>query len=70
MNPNTNCLANMACPQCKSYGPFDIEVKKWMTMHDDGSEESEDGTEEWGDDSRCHCLNCDYTAKVKDFADT
>jgi len=33
---NTNCLADMHCPDCKSEGPFEIYGAALFTVHDDG----------------------------------
>jgi len=64
---NTNCLEGMQCPdeECKSYGPFRIEVVTVVTMYDNGSGNTEDM--DWGDDSFCECKECRLSGKVKDF---
>jgi hypothetical protein len=64
--PNTNCLENIACPKCGSDGPFFIEVRKQVLMHDDGSEEC-DSDEHWDSESYCRCFECDHEGEVTDF---
>lgn len=64
-NPeNENCLAGMACPKCKSKGPFRIVATCWTSVHDNGIDYE---FPEWEDDSRCVCAHCKHDAKVKDF---
>lgn len=65
---NINALAGMRCPKCRSEGPFRIEVRKVLTMHDDGSED-EGGDEEWNNESYCKCCKCpnDWAGTVADF---
>ncbi len=69
--PNDNCLAGMRCPvpECKSEGPFHIDVTTTMLVHDDGTDPIVADTH-WGDDSWCMCAACDHTATVKDFTIT
>jgi RNase P subunit RPR2 len=62
---NDNCLSGMMCPNCKSDGPFRIEVKTMATVYDEGVEETEDN--QWEEDSYCECKECDQTGTVKDF---
>lgn len=66
-NPNTNCLAGMACPGCKSFGPFIIVVTTPATVTDEGIEEYGHGHVDWDDKSNCHCVECDHNATVADF---
>ena len=66
---NTNCLEGMACPQCGSLGPFTIEIKTTVVMHDDGSELGR-GHEQWDGDSYCGCRECDTHGVVSDFRTT
>ena len=65
-NKNTNCLANMECPRCKSTGPFYIEIKTTVLMYDDGSGDTSDMA--WEDSASCSCHNCKFKATAKDFA--
>jgi hypothetical protein len=65
-NPNTNCLEGMQCPECKSYGPFCIDVLMTVTVYDNGTED-DGGDTEWDENSRCICPQCDYAATVAEF---
>jgi len=62
---NENCLAGLRCPKCKEYGPFNIECRATVTMHDDGSK----GTtgHNWDTGASCWCVSCHYAGKVQDF---
>lgn len=63
---NTNVLEDFKCPQCGSYGNFQIEVSTVIEFSDDGAED--DGADkEWQEDSYCACCECHYAAAVKDF---
>ena len=64
-NPNENCLEGMQCPHCGDYGPFKIEVRCIVTMHDDGTDDYDDTN--WDGDSYCRCMNCGEEATVKAF---
>lgn len=65
-NPNSNCLEGMQCVNCKSYGPFRIEITTVMIVHDDGVGESVSDTE-WNDESFCQCSECDNAGPVSTF---
>ncbi len=66
VNPNTNCLEGMRCPQCGSYGPFQIEARTVVLVEDDGTEFV--GAEiEWDNDSFCACPECEKVGVVADF---
>jgi len=67
IDPNINCLHGKRCPQCCSYGPFDVVVSMRVRLYDDGSDDSEDGTIEYDDESPAVCPNCRYEAKFGDF---
>lgn len=66
---NDNCLAGMRCPQCKSYGPFMIEVMLWVEMTDDGCDFSETNDSDWDENSRIACPLCSTQGTVKDFTE-
>ena len=70
MSTNDNCLAGMACPECKSEGPFRIEISVLVTVGDDGFDYSDAGDSGWTDKSRCACVECDHAATVGDFTVT
>jgi len=63
---NENCLLGMACPECKSEGPFQIECKATFTVYDDGTGLEYDGPD-WGDDSFCSCIYCTFVGRVFNF---
>ena len=63
--PNTNCLAGIQCPNCKSTGPFDINASACFTFHDDGTENFRNV--EFGQGNFCACHQCDYDGCVLDF---
>ena len=64
---NENCLKDMACPKCKSEGPFGMAVTAWCNdVSDDGTDG--DFTEiEWPDDGLCRCKECLHMGLVRDF---
>jgi hypothetical protein len=60
-NPNTNCLAGLACPKCGSFGPFSIDCQAYFDVHDDGTDNARDVR--WDKNSTTVCQTCDFTAK-------
>lgn len=62
---NSNCLENMACPNCGSLGPYTIDCTTSAEVSDNGVEET--GDMEWDSDSSCTCRACGHGAEVKDF---
>ncbi|NOG70464.1 hypothetical protein [Roseicella sp. DB1501] len=66
MSVNTNCLEGMACPKCKSLGPFVIQVSTRMLIEDEGSTGEHDDLE-WTDKSSCRCKACDHEGVLLDF---
>ena len=62
---NENCLAGMACPKCKSNGPFMIATTCWAQVHDDGVEDTSE--HEWDENSACLCKDCKFSSKVGSF---
>ena len=67
VNPNVNCLDGKRCPKCGSYGPFEVVVSMRVLLCDDGSDDAEDGTIEYDDESPAACYSCHYEAKFGDF---
>lgn len=67
VNPNVNCLEGKRCPQCGSYGPFEVVVSMRVLLHDDGTDNAEDGTTEYGEDAPTSCRACGHEAKFGDF---
>lgn len=62
---NKNCLDGMACPQCRSHGPFQISATALFTMTDDGSDAFGDIAYDGG--SYCRCVACGHDGFVHDF---
>jgi hypothetical protein len=67
---NVNCLKGLRCPNedCRSYGPFRIEVTTIMTVCDDGTDDY--GNVEWEDGSYIQCVMCSEEGSVHEFKDT
>jgi hypothetical protein len=63
--PNTNCLAGMQCPRCKSLGPFTISCTAIFILTDDGAECS--GDIEYDGGSYCMCRECEHDGIIHDF---
>lgn len=66
-NPNVNCLEGYSCPQCGSFGPFNVAITQVVIMSDDGwSETSEqyDGDEWTGYIS---CRSCPKEGTLSEF---
>lgn len=70
VNPNTNCLANMACPKCGSFGSFKIFATRSgeVEVFDDGTDDL-NGDTLWTNESACRCMECSHSATVADFTD-
>lgn len=65
---NSNCLAGFRCPMCRDDGPFDIDVRCTMRLHDNGIDDSKQGTDiHYDDDGNCRCVQCGHAATVADF---
>lgn len=69
INPNVNCLEGRCCPECRSYGPFEILVSKRVLLYDNGTDDAVDGTTEYGEDAPTTCRACGYEGKFQDFDD-
>jgi hypothetical protein len=66
-NPNVNCLEGKRCPECGSYGPFEIVVSMRVRLYDNGTDNAQDGTTEYGDDGITMCCACQHEGKFEDF---
>lgn len=62
---NTEVLKDMACPKCKSEGPFLITTTAVATVADHGVVDV--AGFDWNDLSDCTCAACKHEALVKDF---
>lgn len=65
-NPNTNCLEGWQCPECGSFGPFDITASAVFHVTDDGAEYGGCGVE-WEDENYACCAECDKLGTVSMF---
>ena len=63
--PNSNCLAGMYCPRCGSDGPFNISVRAFAKVYDDGVEDV--WGVDWENDAPCDCYYCWHAGLVTDF---
>ena len=66
-NRNVNCLDGKRCPNCGSYGPFEIVVSKRVLLCDDGIDYARDGAAEYDDDVPARCDACQFEGKFGDF---
>ena len=67
VNPNSNCLEGKRCPKCGSHGPFEIVVSLRVLLYDNGTDDAEDGTTEYGDDTPAMCPDCQHDGTLADF---
>ena len=67
INPNTNCLEGKRCPECGSYGPFELVVSMRILLYDSGTSDAEDGSIDYDDDSQAMCDACKYEGRFGDF---
>ena len=65
LQPNDNCLTNIACPECGNRDQFRIEMKSVFTLRDDGTDGYEDT--DWGRNAYCQCGQCQHEGKVRGF---
>ena len=65
LQPNGNCLTNIACPECGNRDQFRIEMKSVFTLRDAGTDDYEDT--DWGQNAYCQCGECKHEGKVRDF---
>ena len=66
---NNNCLEGIKCPKCGSEGPFIVEVRVQVLMHDEGSEDC-NSDNHWDGNSYMRCYMCDADGLAKDFNTT
>jgi hypothetical protein len=67
VSPNVNCLDGKRCPKCGSYGPFEVVVSIRVLLHDNGSDDAEDGSIEYDDSALAMCHGCGYEKKFGEF---
>lgn len=69
-NPNKCYLEGMKCPECGSYGPFEIEtITRLVTKYEDDDSSACDGDTGWADGSACRCCECGHSALLIDFTE-
>jgi hypothetical protein len=66
-NPNVGCLEGKRCPECASYGPFEVVVSMRVVLYDTGTDDPEDGTIEYGEEARTKCYACHHEGRFADF---
>lgn len=64
-DPNTNCLAGFACPECGAWDRFRIDATAIFEVTDDGTDDY--SHVEWNEASQCWCSHCDFDGTVADF---
>jgi hypothetical protein len=72
-NPNENCLEGKKCPECDSYGSFDVRCSLWQNVADDGTDYPHDkmlGDVEYDGNSDAKCCECGHEGKWSDFDDS
>ena len=63
---NNNVLQGIQCPECKSYGPFNIHGEAlFLDVDDYGVSEFENF--EWSDESSFYCVMCKHHGQAKEF---
>lgn len=61
-NPNVNCLEGWQCPNCGSYGPFNVACETIVRLWDDGSDQV--GDLDFDEDSWAGCVACGHDGTV------
>jgi hypothetical protein len=64
--PNTNCLAGLACPNCKQAENLLIEVTVIVVVTDNGIQRHS-SHHSWDADSYCRCPLCAYSGALREF---
>jgi hypothetical protein len=67
VSPNVNCLEVERCPECGSWGPFEITVTMRVLLYDNGTDNAEDGSTEYGEETPTMCTACQHEATFADF---
>lgn len=63
---NSNCLKDIACPECKQSVSFDIESIVVVRVSDDGVDEQV-SDHYWDDASHCVCNECEHQGPFSTF---
>ena len=64
---NISHLRGLMCPSCASGQPLSIEGSSTFVMYDECAESHT--SVDWTMDSRCTCINCSYSATIREFKD-
>jgi hypothetical protein len=67
ISPNVNCLEGKRCPECGSYGPFEVQVSMRVLLRDSGTDDAEDGSTWYDEDAPTKCDSCRHEGKFGDF---
>ena len=68
-NPNNNCLDGKRCPNCGSWGPFELVVSMRVLLYDNGAEDAENGSIEYDGRAPAVCNSCGYQDVFAKFDD-
>jgi hypothetical protein len=66
-NPNVNCLEGKCCPECGSYGPFEVLVSMRVLLYDSGTDDAKDGSTWYDNNAPTKCDSCGHVGKFGDF---
>ena len=69
VDPNVNCLEGKRCPECGSYGPFEVVVSMRVLLCDSETDDVENGAIEYGGDSPTVCCSCRHAGNFGDFGE-
>lgn len=62
----TNCLTDLACPRCGRRDGIQIQVKRWASFADSGTDD-EPGDTEYTARNPAQCSECDHSGTVAGF---
>lgn len=60
-------MFGLSCPKCGCSGRIDICVEVWARLTRDGTDDSDDGSHTWDDDSTALCGDCHWAGPVKEL---
>jgi hypothetical protein len=69
VNPNKNCLHGTRCPNCGSFGPFEILISMRVLLFDEGTDDADDASVHFDNSSPARCHHCDFKGKFGNFKD-
>jgi predicted RNA-binding Zn-ribbon protein involved in translation (DUF1610 family) len=64
---NTNCLQGKRCPKCGQNEHFDIEVRRIVTLYDEGINDDDCAHTDYDDTSSATCPDCGHADKWGNF---